>query len=86
MAEWRGMKVKLNNPTRIQKGEPGYGRKKFKVFVSDNGKVKKVMFGNPNMEIRKDNPKLELHFVPDTNVPQLKIKQLQDTGLARCGK
>ena len=37
MAEWRGMKVKLNNPTRIQKGEPGYGRKKFKVFVMDNG-------------------------------------------------
>jgi len=55
MAEWRGMKVKLNNPTRIQKGEPGYGRKKFKVFVMANGKVKKVMFGDPNMEIRKDN-------------------------------
>jgi hypothetical protein len=39
MAEWRGMKVKLNNPTRVQKGEPGYGRKKFKVFVSDTGLV-----------------------------------------------
>jgi len=51
MAEWRGMKVKLENPTRIQKGEPGYGRKKFKVFVMANGKVKKVMFGDPNMEI-----------------------------------
>ena len=47
MAEWRGMKVKLNSPSRIQKGEPGYGRKKFKVFVSSNGKVKKVMFGDP---------------------------------------
>ena len=86
MAEWRGMKVKLDNPTRIQKGEPGYGRKKFKVFVMDNGKVKKVMFGDPNMEIRKDNPKLELHFVPDINVLLLKIKQQQDTGLAKCGK
>lgn len=62
MAEWRGMKVKLNNPTRIQKGEPGYGRKKFKVFVSDNDKVKKVMFGDPNMEIRKDNPKARASF------------------------
>ena len=62
MAEWRGMKVKLNNPTRIQKGEPGYGRKKFKVFVMANGKVKKVMFGDPNMEIRKDNPKARASF------------------------
>ena len=62
MAEWRGMKVKLDNPTRIQKGEPGYGRKKFKVFVMDNGKVKKVMFGDPNMEIRKDNPAARASF------------------------
>lgn len=62
MAEWRGMKVKLNNPSRIQKGEPGYGRKKFKVFVMANGKVKKVMFGDPNMEIRKDNPKARASF------------------------
>jgi len=56
------MKVKLNNPTRISKGEPGYGRKKFKVFVMSNGKVKKVMFGDPNMEIRKDNPKARASF------------------------
>jgi len=62
MAEWRGMKVKLNSPSRIQKGEPGYGRKKFKVFVMSNGKVKKVMFGDPNMEIRKDNPKARASF------------------------
>ena len=62
MAEWRGMKVKLDNPTRIQKGEPGYGRKKFKVFVMSNGKVKKVMFGDPNMEIRKDNLKARASF------------------------
>ena len=33
MAEWRGMKVKLNSPTAIRKGEPGYGRKAKKVFV-----------------------------------------------------
>ena len=38
MAEWRGMKVKLDSPSRIQKGEPGYGRKKFKVFVMSGGK------------------------------------------------
>jgi hypothetical protein len=62
MAEWRGMKVKLDSPSRIQKGEPGYGRKKFKVFVMSNGKVKKIMFGDPNMEIRKDNPKARASF------------------------
>ena len=45
MAEFRGMKVKLNSPSAIRKGEPGYGRKKSKVFVMSNGKVKKVMFG-----------------------------------------
>ena len=62
MAEWRGMKVKLDSPYRIQKGEPGYGRKKFKVFVMSGGKVKKIMFGDPNMEIRKDNPKARASF------------------------
>jgi hypothetical protein len=53
MAEYQGMKVKLNSPTAIRKGEPGYGRKSKKVFVMKNGKVKKVMFGDPNMAIRK---------------------------------
>ena len=57
MAEYQGMKVKLNSPTAIRKGEPGYGRKSKKVFVMDNGKVIKVMFGDPNMPIRKKNPK-----------------------------
>ena len=62
MPEYQGKSVKLNSPSRIGKGEPGYGRKKFKVFVNDNGKVKKVMFGDPNMEIRKDNPEARKSF------------------------
>ena len=53
MAEYKGKKVPLNKVMRIRKGEPGYGRKKSKVFVKDGGKVKKVMFGDPNMKIRK---------------------------------
>lgn len=53
---------KLNSPSRIQQGEPGYGRKKFKVFVKVGDKVKKVMFGDPNMEIKKDNPKNRKSF------------------------
>ena len=62
MAEWRGMKVKLNSPSAIRKGEPGYGRKAKKVFVMSNGKVKKVMFGDPNMPVRKNNPKARASF------------------------
>jgi hypothetical protein len=62
VAEFRGMKVKLNSPTPIRKGEPGYGRKKSKVFVMKNGKVKKIMFGDPNMKIRKNNPKARTSF------------------------
>ena len=62
MAEWRGMKVKLNSPSPIRKGEPGYGRKKSKVFVMKNGKVNKIMFGDPNMKIRKNNPKARASF------------------------
>jgi len=62
MAEYQGKKVSLENPSRIQKGEPGYGRKKFKVYVKDGDKVKKVMFGDPNMEIRKDDPEARKSF------------------------
>ena len=63
MAEYQGKSVKLESPSRISKGEPGYGRKKFKVYVkTKSGKVKKVMFGDPNMEIRKDNPEARKSF------------------------
>ena len=62
LAEYQGMKVKLNSPTAIRKGEPGYGRKSKKVFVMKNGKVKKIMFGDPNMPIRKNNPKARASF------------------------
>ena len=56
MATYQGKSVTLNKPSRISKGEPGYGRKKSKVYVKNkSGKVIKVMFGDPNMEIRKDN-------------------------------
>lgn len=63
MAEYQGKSVTLNKPSRISKGEPGHGRKKFKVYVkTKGGKVKKVMFGDPNMEIRKDNPEARKSF------------------------
>jgi len=62
MATYQGKTVKLNSPSRISKGEPGYKRKKFKVYVKDGDKVIKVMFGDPNMEIRKDNPAARKSF------------------------
>jgi len=56
MAKYQGKSVRLNKPSRITKGQPGYGRKKFKVFVKSGSKVKKVMFGDPNMTIKKSSP------------------------------
>jgi hypothetical protein len=62
MAKYQGKSVRLNKPSRISKGQAGYGRKKFKVFVKSGSKVKKVMFGDPNMKIRKNNPKARASF------------------------
>ena len=63
MATYQGKTVTLNKPSIISKGEPGYGRKKSKVYVKNKkGKVIKVMFGDPNMEIRKDNPAARKSF------------------------
>ena len=56
-AEYQGEKVTLNKPRRIQGGN-----KKFEVFVMDGSKVKRVTFGDPNMEIRRDNPKARANF------------------------
>ena len=56
MAKYQGKTVTLNKPSRISKGEPGYGRKKFKVYVKDGDKVKVVRFGYPGMEIKRDDP------------------------------
>jgi hypothetical protein len=51
-AEYQGRKVELNKPFRT----PG-GPKKFGVYViNDNGNVIKLGFGDPNMEIKRDDP------------------------------
>jgi hypothetical protein len=39
MAKYRGRTVRLNKPSRIRKGQPGFGRKKSQVFVKDKGRV-----------------------------------------------
>ena len=62
MAEYQGKKVTLNKPRPIRKGEPGNGRKKSVVFVMDGSKVKRVMFGDPNMTIKKNIPGRRSNF------------------------
>jgi len=56
-AEYQGEKVILNKPRRLQ-GQS----KKFEVFVQSGDKVKRVTFGDPNMEIRRDNPEARANF------------------------
>ena len=56
-AEYQGEKVTLNKPRRTKGGS-----KKFEVFVQDGDKVKRVTFGDPNMEIRRDDPKARANF------------------------
>ena len=51
-AEYKGRKVKLNKPFRTSDG-----KSKFGVYVkNDKGNVIMVRFGDPNMEIKRDDP------------------------------
>ena len=55
-AEYQGRKVKLNKPMR---GDV----KKFKVYVKNpKGNVVKVNFGDPDMKIKRSNPKRRKSF------------------------
>lgn len=48
----------LNKPFRL----PAGSSKKFGVYVKDGDKTKKVTFGDPNMEIRRDDPEARANF------------------------
>jgi hypothetical protein len=51
-SEYQGKKVSLNDPFRTSGGP-----KKFSVYVkNEKGNVVKVNFGDPNMEIKRDDP------------------------------
>ena len=56
-AEYQGRSVQLGKPTR---GDV----KKYKVYVRDpkSGNIKKVNFGDKNMEIKRDNPERRKNF------------------------
>lgn len=59
-AEYQGKKVKLNDPIR----NPAGSKKKFRVYVKDpkTKNVKKVQFGDPKMEIKRDDSKSRKNF------------------------
>jgi hypothetical protein len=58
-AEYEGREVKLNDPIRTPNE-----KKKFKVYVKDpkTGNVKIVRFGDPNTDIKRDDPERRKSF------------------------
>jgi len=57
-SEYQGRKVTLNDPFRNTDGNS-----KFSVYVkNEKGNVVKVNFGDPNMEIKRDDPKRRKSF------------------------
>ena len=69
-AEYQGRKVTLDKPFRTQGG-----KKKFAVYVKNSaGKVVIVRFGDPNMEIRRDDPEARKNFRSRHNCDQKKDK------------
>jgi len=58
-AEYQGKKVTLNKPFRLPKSS----KKKFGVYVkNDKENVVLVKFGDPNMEIKRDNDEKRKNF------------------------
>jgi hypothetical protein len=67
---YQGNKVTLNKPFYT----PGE-RKKSAVYVkNDSGNVIKVRFGDPNMEIKRDNPERRKNFRARHNCSEAKDK------------
>ncbi len=57
-ADYQGEEVTLNKPFRLPSGSS----KKFGVYVKDGDKTKKVTFGSPDMEIRRDDDEARASF------------------------
>jgi len=86
MAEYQGKSVKLDSPSRLSKGEPGYGSKNFKVYVKDGDKVKRLCLVTLTWRYVKITQKLENHLELDINAIQQQTRLHLGTGLVRCGK
>lgn len=61
-AEYKGRKVQTGKPRNIRKGEPGYGKKQYVVFVMDGDRVKRISFGDANLRAKPSNPKARKSF------------------------
>ncbi len=61
-AEYKGRKVQTGKPRNLRQGEPGYGKKQYVVFVMNNGKVKRITFGDANLRAKPSNPKARKSF------------------------
>jgi cation transport regulator len=57
-AEYQGRQVELDKPFRLPSGSS----KKFGVYVKDGDSVKRVTFGDPDMEIRRDDDEARANF------------------------
>jgi len=57
-AQYQGKEVELDKPFRLPSGNT----KKFGVYVKSGDGIKKVTFGDPNMEIRRDDPDARANF------------------------
>jgi hypothetical protein len=60
----------LNKPFRLPKGSG----KKFGVYVKKGGKIIKVTFGDPNMDIKRDSPERRAAFRARHGCDQAKDK------------
>ena len=70
-SEYQGRKVTLNDPFRLPSGS----KRKFGVYAkNDKGNVVKVQFGDPNMEIKRDNPERRKNFRARHNCASAKDK------------
>ena len=76
-SEYQGKKVKLNDPIRTSENP----NKKFKVYVkNEKGKVVVVRFGDPNMDINRDDPERRKSFRARHNCDNPGLSGKQDIG------
>lgn len=61
-AEFKGKKVPIGKPRTLRKGEPGFGRKQYVVYVLNNGNVKRITFGDPNLKAKPEKAKNRKSF------------------------
>jgi hypothetical protein len=61
-AEYKGKKVNIGKPRSLRKGEPGHGRKQNVVYVMDGDKVKRIVFGDPNLKAKPEHSKNRKSF------------------------